>query len=65
MINNKKNSKNKKFNFYWIYAIIAVILIAINLFSFDSGLTKIDEDKLFESLKDQVRQDYLNKQESD
>ena len=50
MINNKKNSKNKKFNFYWIYAIIAVILIAINLFSFDSGLTKIDEDKLFEYL---------------
>ena len=25
----------------------------------------IDEDKLFELLKDQVRQDYLNKQESD
>ena len=25
----------------------------------------VDEDKLFESLKDQVRQDYLNKQESD
>ena len=50
MINNNKNSKNKKFNFYWIYAIIAVILISINLFSFDSGLTKIDEDKLFEYL---------------
>ncbi len=49
MINNKK-SKNKKFNFYWIYAIIAVILISINLFSFDGGLTKIDEDKLFEYL---------------
>ena len=25
----------------------------------------IDEDKLFESLRDIVRQDYLNKQESD
>ena len=25
----------------------------------------IDEEKLFESLQDQVRQDYLNKQESD
>ena len=25
----------------------------------------LDEDKLFESLKDQVKQDYLNKQESD
>ena len=26
---------------------------------------EMDEDKLFESLKDIVRQDYLNKQEAD
>jgi len=33
--------------------------------SFHKKKEDIDEDKLFELLKDQVRQDYLNKQESD
>jgi len=33
--------------------------------SFRKKKEDIDEDKLFELLKDQVRQDYLNKQESD
>jgi ATP-dependent metalloprotease FtsH len=41
--NNKGGKKNPKggFNFYWIYAIIAVILISLNLFNWNSGLTKI------------------------
>ena len=41
MINRKNtNTKKPKFNFYWIYAIIAIILISINLFSWDSGIHK-------------------------
>ena len=33
-----KNPQTPSFNFYWIYAIIAVILIAINLFSWEGGV---------------------------
>lgn len=38
--NNKKNLKAPQFNFYWVYAIIGVILISINLFSWNSVMQK-------------------------
>lgn len=53
MLNKKNtNGKKQKFNFYWIYAIIAVILISINLFSWNSGILKCTETE-FESFLSQ------------
>ena len=40
----KGNSK-KQFNFYWIYAIIGVILIGLQLFTFDGGTQKTTWEK--------------------
>ena len=42
---SKGKGKKPAFNFYWIYAIIAVILISINLFNWDGGVTRISQTK--------------------
>lgn len=41
----KPNGPNKPFNFYWIYAIIGVILITINLFSWNNSLRETNWKK--------------------
>ena len=66
--NNKKTKKGKqpKFNFYWIYAVIAVVLISINLFSFNGGIRKTSytEFQQFVTDKQVSRIDVINKKEA-
>src|SRR5688572_20122962 len=38
------------FNFYWIYAILGVLLISINLFNWQGGMTQITEQQFFKDL---------------
>ncbi len=39
--NEENNKGSPKFNFYWIYAIIGVILISLNLFTWNAGSKEI------------------------
>ena len=67
MLNKKNtNGKKQKFNFYWIYAIIAVILISINLFSWNSGILKCTESEFesFLSQKQVNRVEVINHKEA-
>lgn len=50
---NKKGDPKKPFNFYWIYAIIGVVLIALNLFSFNSGTKEVTWHKFSEEMLQQ------------
>lgn len=38
------------FNFYWIYAILGVLLISINLFNWQGGMTEISQQDFFREL---------------
>ena len=42
---NQGGKNNKPFSFYWIYAIIGVVLITINLFSWNSALKETNWKK--------------------
>lgn len=62
--NNPQNNKNKKnnnpsFNFYWIYAVIAVILIALNLFSWEGGI----KETTFQNFEKMVKRNEVKKVE--
>lgn len=45
-----KGGQKKQFNFYWIYAIIGVILIGLQLFTFDAGVKKTTWEKFVNTM---------------
>lgn len=49
--NGDKNPK-KPFNFYWIYAIIGVVLISLNLFSWNGNMTDINLTEFEQMVKE-------------
>ncbi len=47
-----KKRSNKPFNFYWIYVVIGVVLISLNLFTWDSRTTEINPKEFEQMVKD-------------
>ncbi|MFI5204933.1 MAG: ATP-dependent zinc metalloprotease FtsH [Flavobacteriales bacterium] len=47
---NRGRSGGGGFNFYWIYAILGVLLISINLFNWQGGMSEISEQEFFKEL---------------
>jgi len=45
-----KGNPKKQFNFYWIYAIIGVVLIGLQLFTFEGGAQKTTWEKFVNSM---------------
>lgn len=58
-LNNAKKGKKpgKPGNFFWIYAIVGAVLIGVNLYNYNSSLTKID----FNQFKEIVQEGKVNK----
>ena len=48
--NQPRKPQGGGFNFYWIYAVLIVLLLSVNLFSWQSGTKEITEQQFYKEL---------------